>query len=419
MRRAEKWIIGKEVINYIQDAKGLKTRKELNNILNFVYNKLNYTLCIISGLGYTGKTTLIKQSISKILADGVDIDTIAYMNIPELTWMDYATLGNEVNNLVNTGYRYIFIDEVTNITEVHKSKAYLYDLLDILDKLAIKHPDVKIVLSGSNTVAFEILKTEWQFNPLYIGETDYSHVYIVYTDTIKFTEAHEILNIEFEQFMFNSIITSDIDNQTYLDKSIVINIIQSVLITNTLYALLCESESCEYRIEHDLRNYYFTSIGWFSEYHRCILMKTLESLILYTLYDIAYNGGIYHIECTNNNIVKFIRALTSENNKINYSICAKLYKDKADEYILVNVIKNNIKYSKIIDKNGVKFIIKKTPGINRIEVIKIENSDRCDLFYDLNDLKDIESKLRDENSDMDIQANKIIYNGESLKVLSH
>lgn len=417
MGRAEKWIVDKELIDYTSNIIGLKARTELNDLINFVYSKnLYHDLGVISGLRCTGKTTLIKQCINSLIKNGVDVSTIAYMNIPEMTWMDYDMLGNEVTSIVNIGYKYIFIDEITNITEVHKSKIYLYDVLDTLEKLVITHPELKIIVSGSNTIAFEILKAEWKFNPLYIGESDYNHACIIYTDTIKFADANRIMDIKFEQFMFNGVVTSDMDNQTYLDKALVINIIQSVLITNTIDALLCESESCEYTIEHDLRNYYFTSKGWFKKYNRCLLMKTLESLILYTLYDIAYKGRIYNIENTNSNIVKFIMALPYENNKINYSICAKLYKDKADEIALVNVIKHNIKYSKIVDRNEAKFIVKKIPMSNKLDIIKIKNSDRCDLFYDINDLKDIASEIGSKNIEADIQANKIIYMGDTLSV---
>lgn len=417
MGRAEKWIVDKELINYTNNIEDLKARKELNDLTNFVYSKnLCHDLGVISGLRCTGKTTLIKQCINSLIKNGVDVSTIAYMDIPEMTWMDYGMLSNEVTSIVNIGYKYIFIDEITNITEVHKSKIYLYDALDALEKLVITHPEVKIIVSGSNTIAFEILKVEWEFNPLYIGESDYNHAHIIYTDTVKFADANKIMGIEFEQFMFNGVVTSDVDNKTYLDKALVINIIQSVLITNTIDALLCESESCEYTIEHDLRNYYFTSIGWFKKYNRCLLMQTLESLILYTLYDIAYKGGIYNIENTNSNIVKFITALPYENNKINYCICAKLYKDEADEITLVNVIKHNIKYSKIVDRNGAKFIIKKIPRSNKLDIIKIKNSDRCDLFYDINDLKDIASEVGSKNIGDDIQANKIIYMGDTLSV---
>jgi len=100
-----------------------------------------YTL---SGGRQIGKTTLLKQWMLKLLADGVEPTALAFFS-GELIEDQHALLRllqDQLDLMPSTGYRYLIIDEVTYIRDWDKAIKYAADV-DLFS-------DVILVLTGSD-----------------------------------------------------------------------------------------------------------------------------------------------------------------------------------------------------------------------------------------------------------------------------
>ncbi|MBQ3791303.1 MAG: AAA family ATPase, partial [Lachnospiraceae bacterium] len=128
-------------------------------------------ICILYGLRRTGKTFLIRQAISTL-----PIGETAYIKIRSSDTM--AMLNRDLLQLSQNGKRYLFIDEITLMSDFIDSASLLSDIY--------ASSGMKIVLSGTDSLGFA----------LSLDDELYDRAVMIHTTFIPFREYARLLGIE-------------------------------------------------------------------------------------------------------------------------------------------------------------------------------------------------------------------------------
>lgn len=140
----------------------------------YLYGETEDKVCIIYGLRRTGKTTILKQLISK-LSDEMFSSAIY---IKCRTTDTIATLNKDMITLRDYGFRYVFIDEVTLLEDFIDSSSLFSDVY-------ASH-GMKIVLSGTDSLGFHFA----------VNDELYDRAVMVHTTYIPFREHSRLLGID-------------------------------------------------------------------------------------------------------------------------------------------------------------------------------------------------------------------------------
>lgn len=135
-------IIGDNLKQYVQPVINYKKRNLYKNICDYVYGDICDRVLILYGLRRTGKTTLIRQVISKMNDD----DFLKTVFIQISVGTSLSDINQDLKYLMNNGYKYVFIDEVTLIDDFIEGAALFLDIFAACG--------MKIVLSGTDSLGF-------------------------------------------------------------------------------------------------------------------------------------------------------------------------------------------------------------------------------------------------------------------------
>lgn len=127
-------LVGKELKAFIDDKTSdyPNERYLIKELMQFLASPSSHKVCALYGLRRTGKSVLIYHSIKRLLNNG--ITNIALFS---LTSKDYlATIYKNLNNFINKGIKYVFLDE---ITAVNRFIQYCAILSDVYSNLGIKN----------------------------------------------------------------------------------------------------------------------------------------------------------------------------------------------------------------------------------------------------------------------------------------
>ena len=218
----EVWITSDKLESFVSESKRLKPRYKFSELMMYLKSNTS-NICAIYGLRRTGKTILMKQAIRELVNDGESADAIAYITFGKSTEYSDLHLLNDINDLVNKGIKYVFIDEISYIN------------MDLEDNSLNKLSDVyccngiKIVVAGTFSYAIKLLSED----------VLYDRVTRIDTTFFSFKEAHEVLGITLDEFIqFGGIMFNQSDNKTpreYMQTAVVDNIVTSVIRSNKLY----------------------------------------------------------------------------------------------------------------------------------------------------------------------------------------
>lgn len=166
--------IGNDLRTYSNAVRKFKKRSHYQRLHDYVYGNTYDRVFILFGLRRTGKTTLIRQ----ILADMSDADLSKAAFIQITAKNTLTDLNKDLKYLQEEGYRYIFIDEVTLMSDFIEGAALLSDIYAAMG--------MKIVLSGTDSLGF------------LFSEDDqlYDRYYQVHTTHIPYREFEEVLGIK-------------------------------------------------------------------------------------------------------------------------------------------------------------------------------------------------------------------------------
>lgn len=166
--------VDKELSDFVAPVKSFKKRNCYSKLHEYIYGDSTDRVFILYGLRRTGKTTLIRQLISE-MSEEMLMQT-AFMQIN--TNIDIAKLNIDLKQLSKSGYRYVFIDEVTLMNDFIDCAALFSDVYAT--------SGMKIVLSGTDSLGF-----------LFSEDRElYDRCFMVHTTFISYSEFERILGIK-------------------------------------------------------------------------------------------------------------------------------------------------------------------------------------------------------------------------------
>lgn len=166
--------VGDDLRSYSNAVRKYKKRSHYQQLHDYIYGDTYDRVFILFGLRRTGKTTLIRQ----ILADMTDADLEKTAFIQIAAKNSLADVNKDLKYLQGEGYKYIFIDEVTLMSDFIEGAALFSDIYAAMG--------MKIVLSGTDSLGF------------LFSEDDqlYDRYYQVHTTHIPYREFEEVLGIK-------------------------------------------------------------------------------------------------------------------------------------------------------------------------------------------------------------------------------
>ena len=165
--------IGNELRNFTHGVLKYKRRECFRTLSDFIYNDDSEKVFILYGLRRTGKTTLIRQGISSMSDE--EFSKAAFIQITPGNTL--ADVNKDLKKLEANGFRYIFIDEVTLMSDFIEGAALFSDVFATCG--------MKIVLSGADSLGFMFTEDEQL----------YDRCIMLHTTFIPYREFESVLGI--------------------------------------------------------------------------------------------------------------------------------------------------------------------------------------------------------------------------------
>ena len=166
-------IFGNDLKDFSAQTNVFQKRNCYKQIQKYLYSETLDKVCLVYGLRRTGKTTMIRQCLQDM--NDTDFNRSVYIKATVNDTM--ASMNKDLKQLRELGIKFVFIDEVTLISDFIDSAAILSDIYSAMG--------MKIVLSGTDSLGF------W----LAIHEELYDRAIMVHTTYISFAEHSRLLGI--------------------------------------------------------------------------------------------------------------------------------------------------------------------------------------------------------------------------------
>ena len=165
---------GSALRNFTHGVLKYKRRECFRTLSDFIYNDDSEKVFILYGLRRTGKTTLIRQVISSMSDE--EFSKAAFIQITPGNTL--ADVNKDLKRLEANGFRYIFIDEVTLLSDFIVGAALFSDVFATCG--------MKIVLSGTDSLGFMFTEDEQL----------YDRCIMLHTTFIPYREFESVLGIK-------------------------------------------------------------------------------------------------------------------------------------------------------------------------------------------------------------------------------
>lgn len=140
--------IGEDLERFVKPVAKWVKRECYQQLYDYVYGDIHDRVYILYGLRRTGKTTLIRQLISEM--DASMRSKAVFIQIQGSKTLD--DVNQDLKDLEEKGYRYVFIDEVTQLNDFIEGAALFSDVFAA--------SGMKIVLSGTDSLGFMFTEDE-------------------------------------------------------------------------------------------------------------------------------------------------------------------------------------------------------------------------------------------------------------------
>lgn len=167
---------GNDLKGLIQDYRGYKHRFVFKELKRFLYdtNTLDKKrVLILYGLRRTGKTTLIMQALLNMKEGDFQKSVFIELN----SFSEMGDLYELLKDLKEKGYRYIFLDEVTDMKDFIDGSAFIANLF--------ASENMRVILSGTDSLGFIFSKED----------SLYDRSYFLHTSFIPFQDFSNVLGI--------------------------------------------------------------------------------------------------------------------------------------------------------------------------------------------------------------------------------
>ncbi|MDO4981960.1 MAG: AAA family ATPase [Eubacteriales bacterium] len=165
--------IGDTLKKYAALVKRYKKRDCFDRLKDFLSDSTTEKVMILYGLRRTGKTTLIRQMIANMSEE--ELRCAAFIQIKFSDTL--ADVNSDLKRLEASGYRYIFMDEVTLMKDFIEGAALFSDIFAA--------SGMKIVLSGTDSLGFLFSEDEQLFD----------RCVMIHTTFIPYREFERVLGI--------------------------------------------------------------------------------------------------------------------------------------------------------------------------------------------------------------------------------
>ena len=167
-------MLGESLKSYVQAIANYKKRNLYKDICDYIYGDVRDKVLILYGLRRTGKTTLIRQVIAEMSDE--DFSKTAFIQVG--VGIGLSDINQDLKHLMNGGYKYVFIDEVTLIKDFIEGAALFSDIFAACG--------MKIVLSGTDSLGFFFSEDEQL----------YDRCIFLHTTFIPYREFEEVLGVK-------------------------------------------------------------------------------------------------------------------------------------------------------------------------------------------------------------------------------
>ena len=164
-------VLGDELISMCEATRDYDKRDCFRELWSFLNKDIDGKVCIIYGLRRTGKTFMIRQAILDLPRDNA-----AYVKIR--TSDNMAMLNRDLMQLSSSGIRYVFIDEITLMSDFIDSASLISDIYAA--------SGMKIVLSGTDSLGFALAS----------DDELYDRTVKIHTTFIPFREHARLLGVD-------------------------------------------------------------------------------------------------------------------------------------------------------------------------------------------------------------------------------
>lgn len=229
-------MLGENLKSYVQTVANYKKRNLYKNICDYVYGDVRDRVFILYGLRRTGKTTLIRQIIAEMNEE--DFSKTAFIQVS--AGIGLSDINQDLKYLMNSGYKYVFIDEVTLIEDFIEGAALFSDIFAACG--------MKIVLSGTDSLGFFFSEDEQL----------YDRCIFLHTTFIPYREFEEVLGIKGidEYICYGGTMSLGgvhyNEKSTFANKKSVDEYVDSAIAKNIQHSLKCYQYGGHFRALYDL-----------------------------------------------------------------------------------------------------------------------------------------------------------------------
>ena len=224
--------IGAQLPRFFASVMKWKKRECFAALYDYIYSENNDRVLILYGLRRTGKTTLVRQLMGEMPAEMLAKTAFVQLSSRH----SLADVNHDLKLLESLGYRYVFIDEVTMLSDFIEGAALFSDVFAA--------GGMKVVLSGTDSLGFVFSEDEQL----------YDRCILLHTTFIPYREFENVLGvvgidkfIEFGGTMSMGGKNYNMDKFTFATKESADDYVDSAIARNIQHSLRCYQHEGHFR----------------------------------------------------------------------------------------------------------------------------------------------------------------------------
>ncbi|MBO4435995.1 MAG: AAA family ATPase [Fibrobacter sp.] len=228
---------GAQLPRFFASVMKWKKRECFATLHDYIYGENNDRVLILYGLRRTGKTTLVRQIMGEMPAEMLAKTAFVQLSSRH----SLADVNHDLKLLESLGYRYVFIDEVTMLSDFIEGAALFSDVFAA--------GGMKVVLSGTDSLGFVFSEDEQL----------YDRCILLHTTFIPYREFENVLGvvgvdkfIEFGGTMSMGGANYNTDKFTFATKESADDYVDSAIARNIQHSLKCYQHEGHFRSLQEL-----------------------------------------------------------------------------------------------------------------------------------------------------------------------